>query len=475
MNQKGSTTRPQLSRRRFLGRTMGAATAFSIVPRHVLGGPAYVSPNEKTTLACIGLGGQGQIDLFNLLQFDEIQVTSVCDVHQEGTGYISWDWGKGNDARTGGREPAKRNVNAHYAKKNGTAKYDGCNTYSDFRELFDSEDFDAVVIATPDHSHAVITLAALNAGKHVYCEKPLTYTVEECRQVTRAAKRAKVATQLGNQGQAKEEARVIQEFMLDDAIGLVREVHVQHGDLFWPPPPAGVRPEDTPPIPEGLDWDLWLGPAPYRPYHPAYHPWNWRDWRDFGTSALGDLGCHMLSTVFKALNLEHPTAVQAECEELGPEVHPRKFKVEYEFPARGGMPPLKLAWYDGGYKAPRPKELEPGRSVNGVMYFGDEGSIMGHRLVPESKMRTYGRPPKVLERSPGQYHEWVDACRGGKPAGSDFVAHSGLLTETPLLGVIAMRMGKRLTWDGPNMRFTNSDEANKLLRRNYRNGWSPDF
>jgi len=315
-------------------------------------------------------------------------------------------------------------------------------------------------------------MAAIKRGKHVYCEKPLTYSVYEARRVAEAARMAGVATQLGNQGQATEEARIVQEFILDGAIGPVREVHVVLGERFWDPPKWVNRPPDSPPVPEGLDWDLWLGPAPVRPYHPAYHPWRWRDWRDFGTSSLGDMGCHILSTVFKALKLEYPSSAEAESVELGPEIYPRKYRVRYEFPAREGMPPVVLTWHDGGFTPPRPKELEPGRRVSGVVYIGKEGTLMGHRLVPETRMQNYGRPPKVLPRSPGQYKEWVNACRGGERAGSDFVAHGGLLTETPLLGNIAIRLGKKIEWDGPNMKITNDPSANEYLHRTYRAGWT---
>ncbi len=459
------------SRRMFLKGAV-AASAFTVLPRHVLGGPGRVSPGQKTTLACIGMGGQGHIDLFNLLQFDDVQVVAVCDVHREGGGYISWDWMKGEDRRVGGREPAQRKVNEHYAVRKDAGGYRGCNAYADYRELLEKEDIDAVVVATPDHAHAVITMAALKRGKHVYCEKPLSYSVYEARQVAEAARKARVATQLGNQGQATEEARVVQEFILDGAIGPVSEVHVGLGRRFWDPPAWASRPPETPPVPEGLDWDLWLGPAPSRPYHPAYHPWRWRDWWDFGTGPLGDMGCHVLSTVFKALKLTHPISVEAECAERGPEVYPRTFRVRYEFPARDGMPSVALNWYDGEFLPPRPKDLESGRSVSGVVYIGQQGTLMGHRLVPESRMQSYGRPPTVLPRSPGQYKEWIDACRGGAPAGSDFVGHSGLLTETPLLGNIAIRVGKRLEWDGPNLKFTNDAAANQYLRREYRDGWT---
>jgi len=241
---------------------------------------------------------------------------------------------------------------------------------------------------------------------------------------------------------------------------------------FWHWPAFLNRPSETPPVPDGLDWDLWLGPAPWRPYHPEYHPWTWRNWWDFGTGQLGDLGCHRLSTVFKALNLKHPVSVEASSTKMFPDVYPLGVLARFEFPARGDMPPVTLSWYDGGLKPPTPKDLEPGRGISGNLYIGDNGILMGERLIPESKMKAYGQPPKILPRSPGQYDEWVQACRGGEAPGSNFVDHAGILTETCMLGNAALRAGCKLLWDGPNLRFTNNDEANQFLRRDYREGWN---
>jgi predicted dehydrogenase len=467
----GSTRERGISRRQLLGGA-AAATAFSIVPRFVLGGPGQVPPSEKTTLAGIGTGGQGLQDVTRFLDFPEIQVVAVCDVNREGGDYLSWNWAQGKETRLAGREPARRAVEEHYADQKRTGKYRGCNAYADFRELLDKEDADAVVIATPDHSHAVITMAALKRGKHVYCEKPLTYSVAEARQVTEAARQAKVATQLGNQGQASEEARVTCELIADGAIGPVHEVQVWCPARFWSWPTWEGRPKETPPVPDGLDWDLWLGPAPERPYHPAYCPWTWRNWWEFGTGLLGDLGCHKLSTVFKALKLGHPISVEACSTKLDPEIYPLGVIARFEFPARGDMPPLLLSWYDGGLMPQRPKELEPGRRMADVTYVGEKGLIMGHRLVPESRMQSYGRPPKTLPRSPGHHEEWVAACRGGPPAGSDFVQHSGLLSEVCMLGNVALHAGTKLDWDGPNMKVSNVESANQYLHRQYREGWS---
>lgn len=464
-------SRSGLTRRQFLV-PAGATLAAAVVPRHVLGGPGHVSPNEKTTLAAIGTGGQGVQNLATFLQYPEIQVVAVCDVNRESGGYLSWNWLQGKEQRVAGREPARRLVDEYYAKQQGSGTYRGCRAYHDFRELLAKEDVDAVMVATPDHTHAVITMAALKRGKHVFCEKPLSYSVYEARQVTEAARQAKVATQLGNQGQASEEARIVCEMIWDGAIGPVHEVHVWSPARFWSWPTWEGRPPETPPIPDGLDWDLWLGPAPYRPYHPAYCPWTWRNWWDFGTGLLGDLGCHKLSTVFKALKLGHPISVEACSTKLDPEIYPLGVIARYEFPARGDLPPVTLTWYDGGLKPPRPNQLEPGRRMEDVIYVGEKGTIMGHRLIPESRMKSYGRPPKRLPRSVGHYKEWVDACRGGPPAGSNFVDHAGLLTEVCLLGNVALRADKKLAWDGPNLKVTNDDAANQYLHRAYRDGWT---
>jgi len=438
----------------------------------VLGGPGQVAPSEKTTLAAIGTGGQGIQNVATFLEFAEVQVTSVCDVNRESSDYLSWNWLQGKEKRVAGREPARRLVDEYYAKQKGSGTYRGCKAYSDFRELLAKEDVDAVMVATPDHTHAVITMAALKRGKHVFCEKPLAWSVYEARQVTEMARRAKVATQLGNQGQASEEARLVQEFIMDGAIGAVREVQVWSGPRFWSWPTWEGRPRETPPVPDGLDWDLWLGPAAERPYHPAYHPWTWRNWWDFGTGLLGDLWCHKLSTAFKALKLGHPISVEASSTKLDPEIYPLGVIARFEFPARQDMPPVTVTWYDGGLKPARPKELEPGRYLDDMMYIGEKGILLGHRLIPESRMKAYGRPPKRLPRSVGHYKEWIVACRGGPPAGSNFVDHAGLLTEACLLGNVAVRTQRKLLWDGPNLKVINDAEANRYLHRQYRDGWT---
>jgi predicted dehydrogenase len=460
-----------LSRRRFLTGTAAAAT-FTIVPRHVLGGAGRIAPSGKITLAAIGTGGQGLQNVQAFLEFPEVQVVAVCDVNREGPGYISWNWDKGKASNVAGREPARRLVEERYAQDRRSGTYRGCKSYSDYRELLANEDVDAVMIATPDHTHAVIAMAALKRRKHLYCEKPLAYSAFETRQLTTAARQAGVATQLGNQGQAAIEARLTCEMIASGAIGGVREVHAAIGPRFWARPAFDGRPPETTPIPEGLDWDLWLGPAPTRPYHSAYCPWHWRNWWEFGTGLFGDMGCHRLSTVFKALKLGHPTSIEASSTKHGGEVYPDGAMARFEFPARGELPPVTLHWYDGGLKPARPAELEPNRGIGDTIYIGDKGTMMGYRLIPETRMKDFGRPPETLARSPGHYKEFVDACRGGPPAGANFVDHAGLLSEACVLGNVALRAGKKILWDGPNFKVTNDSTANRFLHREYRAGWS---
>jgi len=448
----------QFSRRRFI-QTAAASTTL-ILPRHVLGLSGAKSPSDKLNIAGIGVGGQGAHDL---AQFESENIVALCDVDAEYAG------------RTFERYPkAKR--------------------HTDYRRMLEEQpDIDAVVIATPDHTHACIAMAAMQAGKHVYCEKPLTHSVWEARQLAKAAREHNVATQMGNQGQASEQARRLCEMIADDAIGLVREVHVwtdrPSNGLFNEYWPQGVdRPADSPDVPSTLDWDLWLGPAPQRPYHPVYVPFRWRGWWDFGTGALGDIGCHSLDPVFRALKLGHPDSVEASSTRVNAETFPLASMVTYHFPARESMPPIKLVWYDGGLRPPRPTEFEADGQMGagGHLFIGDKGKILSRRqernvdyfLIPESRAREYGDPPKTLPRSIGHYAEWTEACKGGNPAGSNF-DWAGPLTEVVLLGNIALRpelreelTTKPLQWDGPNMRFTNSETANRFLRREYRDGWS---
>jgi predicted dehydrogenase len=367
-----------------------------------------------------------------------------------------------------------------------SVRYDNgdCARYRDWRELMERKDIDAVVVSTPDHNHAVVTMAAIKAGRAVYCEKPLTHSIYEARRIAQAAKDAGVATQMGNQGNSGEGIRLICEWIWDGAIGSIREVHC------WTNRPAGWwaqgidRPQDTPEIPKELDWDLWLGPAPYRPYHPAYVPFKWRGWWDFGTGALGDMGCHIMEAPFMSLKLGSPVSIEGTCTPVNSQTAPLGSIIHYNFAARGDMPAVRLSWYDGGLEPARPAELEhgiePGDENGGVLFIGDKGSLMcgcyseNPRLIPLSRMKEYKQPPKTIERSKGHRQDWLDACRGGRPAGSGF-DYAAALTETVLLGNLAIRedtAGKKLEWDSRNMQIANLPEANKYIRRDYRQPWT---
>ncbi|MBI4606845.1 MAG: Gfo/Idh/MocA family oxidoreductase [Planctomycetes bacterium] len=444
-----TTSRPT-TRRQFLRKS--AVTAFTIVPASALGLGGALAPSERLNIAGIGVGGQGGADLG---QMTSESIVALCDV----------DWA--HAAGTFNRFPA--------AKR-----------YKDFRKMLEEEKgIDAVVVATPDHTHAVASMAAIKLGKHVYCEKPLTHSVLEARKVAEAARERKVATQMGNQGQASEETRRLCEAVWAGAIGPVREAHVwtdrpSQGlfNEYWP---QGVdRPKDQPAAPETLDWDLWLGPAPSRPYHPAYLPFRWRGWWDFGTGALGDIGCHALDPVFRALKLGHPLSVQASSTRVNVETFPLGSMVTYQFPARGDMPPAKVVWYDGGLRPPRPEALPDGEPMgdNGRLIVGDQGFILGNRLYPEARRSEVGDVPKTLPRSPGHYREWIEAAKGGKPTGSSF-DWAGPLAEVVLLGNVALRVQLRekltrakLLWDPAGFKVTNLPEANEHLHSPYREGWT---
>jgi predicted dehydrogenase len=475
-----------MTRRQFLG-TTAAAAAFTIVPRHVLGGPGHVPPSDKVNLAMIGVGGQGVYDMTQFLQIPDLQVMAVCDVTKE-MDYSKFYWGG-----IKGREPAKQQVNEFYAKQAGNGSYNGCAAYVDFHEMLEKEQgIDAVSVATTDNLHAFAAMAAIRKKKHVYCQKPLTHDIWEARQVTLAAREHKVMTQMGNQGHAGEGNRLMVEWIADGAIGDVHEVHcwTNRPAGFWP---QGIdRPQETPSLPPTIEWDRWIGPAPWRYFHPIYTPFNWRGWWDFGTGALGDMGCHIIDTAVWALKLGQPTAVQASASPFNNETGPIASIVHYEFPARGKMPPVKMVWYEGGLTPPRPADLEEGRRMgdgSGVLFIGTKGKIMCStygeqpRIIPETKMQAYKQPPKKIKRIPnglsGIYQDFINAIKTGEPACSSFDV-AGPLTEITLLGNVAVLSclinrqlrGQRLLWDGEKMEVTNVPEANKFVKREYREGWS---
>jgi len=461
---KGANKRSAgITRRAFLGSAASAA-AFTIVPSSVLGAEGQKPPSEKLNIATVGAGGMGGGNTRRCADAGE-NIIALCDV---------------DDARA--------------AKIYG--EYPKAAKYKDFRIMLEKEKgIDAVIVAPPDHTHAVAAMMAIKLGKHVYCQKPMTRTVYEARKLTEAAREAKVATQMGNQGHSSEGIRLICEWIWDGAIGQVREVHAWTNRPVWVQ--GQDRPRGLPPVPAELDWDLWIGPAPMRPYSPTYHPFAWRAWVDFGCGALGDMACHILDPAFWALKLKYPVSIEGSLathcnpsntwEKIGVvETYPSASVIRYKFPARGDMPAVKVIWYDGGIMPERPEELEPGRKLGdddgGVLFVGDKGKIMcgcyasNPRLIPETKMTEYKRPAKTLPRvkdgPDGHEKNWIDACKGGPPAGSNF-DYAGPFTETVVMGNLALRYPwKVLDWDGENMKFTNEAGANEFVQSPYRQGWT---
>ena len=451
-----------LTRRQFLAAstlTLSAAShgAAQVNTARVV--PGKVSPNERLNIAALGIGGMGRS---NLQSCASENIVALCDV----------------DSVLAGRT---------------FDEFPRAARYVDFRDMFDKEakNIDAVIIATPDHTHAMIAMAAIRAGKHVYCQKPLAHSLHEVRTVTEAARAAGVQTQMGNQGHSSEDIRRCCEWIADGAIGDVREVHAWSdrpvGGDPWSNFPMMARPAETPPVPDTLNWDLWLGPAAHRPYHPIYTPLTWRGFYDFGTGPLGDMGCHILDPAFWSLKLGAPESVEATNTHSEPavaaETYPRASIVRYRFPARGAMPPVDLTWYDGRLLPPRPRDFGPEDTFdsNGAVIVGDKGTIVhgshgagGLRLLPKALAADYKEPEKTLQRVKDSAHEqdWIRACKDGKPASSTF-DYGGALTEMALLGVLAIRMKDRLLkWDSATMRVTNDDEANALVDPPYRDGWT---
>lgn len=437
----------RLTRRTFLAGTATLATGCAVTSKSAKGyRKRPVSPNEKLNIAAIGIGGKGDS---NISGCRNENIVALCDVDgRQGTGNYE--------------------------------KYPNAKRYKDFRVMLEKQkDIDAVLVSTPDHVHAIASLMAMELGKHVYCEKPLTHNIFEARKMAQYAKRYKVATQMGNQGHSGGGVRNLCEMVWSGAIGPVREAHAWTNRPVWP---QGIlRPRNEMAVPSELDWDLWLGPAPWRPYHDAYLPFKWRGWWEYGCGALGDMGCHILDPVNWALKLCPPTSVEAVMmNEVNTATGPASACVRYEFPAREDMPPLTLYWYEGGKRPPRPEGIPEGQKLgdddNGSLLIGDNGFITAGcygdnaRLLPDEKMKDYKMPPQILPRVGDHHANWIEACKGGEPACSNF-SYAGPFTEIVLLGNLAMRTIKKLEWDGVRMEVTNDVSANDYVRREYRRGW----
>lgn len=501
-----------LSRRKFIQAGGAAATAFTIVPRHVLGGAGFVPPSEKITVAYIGCGTQGIREMLRMLAMPEVQIVAVCDPVKNGHDYVDFsrdglrtaianalgkpDWGRGAPGIPGGREVAKEIIETVYAKERPAEKFKGCATYSDFRELLAKEnDVNAVKIMTPDHLHATIAIAAMKKGKHVLMHKPLANRLQEARLVVETARKTKVATHFLPASDGSR-IRAIKAWIDDGAIGKLHEVHNWSNRPMWPQ--YSTMPTDTPAIPEGFDWSLWLGPSLDRPYHPNYTHCVFRGWYEFGGGALVDMGHYSLWPVFREFNLDAPIVAESRpahaCTLNGKVAvtlkndysFPAACTIRFRFAANGNRPPLDLFWYDGSLKPSTPEELETGDlPPEGMMFVGESGKILaGFRgenpqIIPEKKMREYRTAKNLPEPATPQRglglgrndSAWVAAFKGGNPTYGDFLL-ARPISDAFTLGAVSLRMGgRRLLFDGASAKVTNVPEANKYLAREYRAGW----
>ncbi len=449
-----------LNRRRFIYYSSIAAAAAAISGCAAHAKTRVTSANEKLNIGSIGVGGKGSSDLDGAAEGNN--VVALCDVDEN-------------------------------TLKKAAQKYPGAKLYRDYRKMLDEQkDLDAVTVSVPDHQHYPPAMMAIQRGKHVYCQKPLTHSIWEARQLNLASRKYGVATQMGNQGHSHEGNRKLCEMIWSGAIGEIREVHSWTNRPIWP---QGMnRPAGSDPVPANLDWDLWIGPAAMRPFKASwpdsekptnkrggvYHPFAWRGWWDFGCGALGDMGCHVLDGPNWALKLNNPTSVEiVESSELFSESAPQWSILKYEFPARGAMPPVTLKWYDGGKLPERPSEMEAKKlPESGSLFFGSKGKIISDTygenlsLLPESKMKDYVKPPQSIPRIPNNnsYFDWIRAAKGGVPACSRFEV-SGPFTEMVLLGNLTLRAGKKIEWDAKNMRAKNAPETAAFIRPKYRQGW----
>lgn len=457
------------TRREFIKTAAAAATAFQVLPRHVLGGPKFVPPSEKVNVALVGAGGRGIQNMKALMALPDVQVIAIADPAE--TFGLEEFYYKGN----GGRKPAKAIAEEHYAKASPNHRI---AEYEDFRVMLEKETaLDAVLCATPDHLHAYVSILSMRAGKHVYTEKPLTHNIWEAREVARVAKETGLATQMGNQGHSTPGIRDTVELVRSGAIGTVKEVHAWVATRRWNPT-LTTKPAKADPMPKGMNWDLWIGPREMRDYSNAYHPVTWRDFWQFGTSAMGDFGCHDMDAATWALDLQPPTRIEAlAVGATDDEIAPHGSMIFYDFEARGGQPPVKFTWYDGGLRPRAPEAL--GKFAlprRGVMFIGEKGVIQcdgaggAPRVFPETLRASVVKPAQTIRRVAGHHRDWIDACKGGEPASSNF-GYGARLTEIGLLGVLALRLRKPIEWDAAQMAVKGMPEAQPLIRGTYRKGW----
>jgi predicted dehydrogenase len=497
-----------VTRRDFLTTAASTGAAITIVPRHVLG-RGMTPPSDKLNIASVGVGGMGRINTLNATLNNNI--VALCDVDWDYAGK-AWDGHAGDLKREEERLPR---VTDATARKNSVERIESLKKiitedvprikrYKDYREMLDKQkDIEAVIVATPDHMHALVAMAAMDLGKHVYVQKPLCWSVHEARQLAKKAKEKNIVTQMGNQGHSWDDGRRAVEWVQAGAIGDVREVHVWTNRplAYWPqgipkPQPQRIANElrwnmsgvmarlanamGLYSVPDTLSWDLFLGPSPFVEYHPVYHPFNWRGWVDWGAGAIGDMGAHLIDHAYWALDLGMPTTVETVATPFNKACYPMATTTFYEFPARGSMPPVKLTWYDGGLMPQRPEELgeEALKGEGGALLIGSKGKLIydtygqNSRLLPKSLADSVGMPQQKLPRITTSHEQnWADAAKGKTTASSPF-EYAAKLTEVMLLGIVALRAGGKIQYDSAKMRVTNLQAANEYLTREYRNGWA---
>ncbi len=501
-----SAAKATVSRRKFVTTMATAGAGLTIVSRHVLG-RGLTPPSDLVNIAVVGIGGMGAS---NTRAVASQNIVAICDVDWGYAGQavdrlIKWT-GQGGERQR--RTPPTEEERARAAQdaKHLSEGLQKAKQYQDYRQMLEQQkDIEALIVATPDHMHAPIALAAMDLGKHVYVQKPLCWCVQEARQLSKKAAEKKVVTQMGNQGHSFDDARRGVEYIMAGALGEIREVHVWTNRPlgFWPqgvprPAPLDVPPDTLKwngqgvtqrfaaalagnyPVPEKLSWDLFLGVAPVVQYHPIYHPFNWRGWVDWGQGALGDMGAHLIDHPFWALDLGFPTSVETISTPFNGVCYPNATMTYYEFPARGSMPPVKLIWYDGGLLPPKPEELgeEKLNPGGGLMYVGSKGKMLqdtygnNPRLIPKSFQDSYGTPPEKLPRIKTSHEmNWVEAIKGNAEPSSPF-SYASRLTEVMLLGIVSLRAGAKIQYDGGNMLVTDVAKANDFLTREYRQGYT---
>jgi predicted dehydrogenase len=470
-SDNGDQSRPKpgrLSRRTALQVGGALAASFSIVPRHVLGGPGYVAPSERIQVGVVGVGGRGKQNVGDLLKNKDVVISAIADPAE------SWDLSKFYYKGTAGRVPVAEQINKHFQAETPSFQV---AQYEDFRKMLDErKELDAVLCATPDHLHAYVSVTSMKAGKHMYCEKPLTHNIAEARYVAKVAKETKVATQMGNQGHSNKTMRETIEWIRAGAIGKVKEVHAWTSGSRWNPTATG-KPTGGP-VPKGLNWDLWIGPRSVWDFDPMLAPVAWRDFWPFGLGNLGDIGCHDLDSAVWALNLKAPTTVEVQAAgQANEDIVPHGELGYFDFEATGDQQAVKLMWYSGGIKPPLPAEVN-GKPLagRGTLFVGEKGKLLcggaggQQQLLPNTLGDSFKAPDASLPRSPGHHREWLDAIKGGPAPMSNF-EYGARLTEIILLGCLSLRLGKQIQWDSEKMSVKNVPEAEPMIKGTYRKGW----